>query len=63
MASLNSKRKGLEKCIQVIKKYDGKPEWVVIPYDEYVKLLEVIEDIGDKKDIKEYFELCLKIGD
>ena len=47
--------------IQVIEK-NGKPEWAVIPYDEYVKIQELIEDIEDKKDIEEYFEL-LKEGE
>ncbi len=47
--------------IQVIEK-NGKPEWAVIPYDEYIKIQELIEDIEDKKDIEEYFEL-LKGGD
>ena len=47
--------------IQVIEK-NGKPEWAVIPYDEYIKIQELIEDIEDKKDIEEYFEL-LKSGE
>ncbi len=47
--------------IQIIEK-NGKPEWAVIPYDEYIKIQEVIEDIEDKKDIEEYFEL-LKSGE
>ena len=47
--------------IQVIVK-NGKPEWAVIPYDEYVKIQELLEDIEDKKDIEEYFEL-LKSGE
>ena len=34
--------------IQVIEK-NGKPEWAVIPYDEYIKIQELIEDIEDKK--------------
>ena len=47
--------------IQVIEK-NGKPEWAVIPYDEYIKIQELFEDIEDKKDIEEYFEL-LKSGE
>ncbi len=47
--------------IQIIEK-NGKPEWAVIPYDEYIKIQELIEDIEDKKDIEEYFEL-LKSGE
>ena len=42
--------------IQIIEK-DGKPEWAVIPYDEYVKIQELIEDIEDKRDIEKYFKL------
>ena len=42
--------------IQIIEK-DGKPEWAVIPYDEYIKIRELIEDIEDKRDIEEYFKL------
>ena len=42
--------------IQLIEK-NGKPEWAVIPYDEYVKIQELIEDIEDKRDIEEYFKL------
>jgi len=42
--------------IQVIEK-NGKPEWAVIPYDEYVKIQELIEDIEDQRDIEEYFKL------
>ena len=42
--------------IQIIKK-NGKPEWAVIPYDEYVRIQELIEDIEDKRDIEEYFKL------
>jgi len=42
--------------IQIIKK-NGKPEWAVIPYDEYIKIQELIEDIEDERDIEEYFKL------
>jgi len=42
--------------IQLIEK-NGKPEWAVIPYDEYVKIQGLIEDIEDKRDIEEYFKL------
>jgi len=41
---------------QIIEK-NGKPEWAVIPYDEYVKIQELIEDIEDKRDIEEYVKL------
>jgi len=32
--------------IQIIEK-NGRPEWAVIPYDEYVKIQELLEDIED----------------
>lgn len=35
--------------VQVIKQ-DGKPEWAVIPYDEYQKLLEKAEMLQDVQD-------------
>ncbi len=37
---------------QIIEK-NGKPEWAVIPYKEYKKIQEIIEDAGDIKDIEE----------
>ncbi len=42
--------------IQIIKK-NGKPEWAVIPYDEYVKIQELLEDIEDIRDIEKYINL------
>ena len=41
--------------VQIIEK-NGKPEWVVIPYNEYIKIQELIEDIEDKRDIEEYLK-------
>jgi len=38
--------------IQIIEK-NGKPEWAVIPFSEYKKLQEVLEDFQDTKDIEE----------
>ena len=38
--------------VQIIEK-DGKPEWVVIPFSEYKRLQEALEDTEDTKDIKE----------
>ena len=35
--------------IQIIKR-DGKPEWAVLPYDEYLKLLEQAEMLEDIRD-------------
>lgn len=34
---------------QIIKK-DGKPEYAVVPYDEYIKLVEAAEDTRDAKE-------------
>ena len=38
--------------VQIIEK-DGKPEWAVIPFSEYKKLQEALEDAEDIKDIEE----------
>ena len=38
--------------VQIIEK-NGKPEWAVIPYKEYEKLQEAIEDAEDVKDIEQ----------
>ncbi len=37
--------------IQIIEK-NGQPEWAVIPYREYQKLQEALEDAEDIKDIE-----------
>ncbi|MDH4318333.1 MAG: helix-turn-helix transcriptional regulator [Desulfobulbaceae bacterium] len=37
--------------VQIIEK-NGKPEWAVIPYGEYQKLQEALEDAEDIKDIE-----------
>jgi DNA-binding XRE family transcriptional regulator len=37
--------------VQIIEK-NGKPEWAVIPYDEYQKLHEALEDAEDINDIE-----------
>lgn len=37
--------------VQIIEK-NGKPEWAVIPYTEYQKLQEALEDAEDIKDIE-----------
>ena len=39
--------------VQIIEK-NGKPEWAVIPYNEYQKLYEAIEDTEDIKDIEKH---------
>ena len=44
--------------IQLIER-DGKPEWAVLPYEEYLKLLEqaeMLEDIRDYDDAKAELE-------
>jgi len=37
--------------VQIIEK-NGKPEWAVIPFGEYKKLQEALEDAEDIKDIE-----------
>jgi DNA-binding XRE family transcriptional regulator len=37
--------------VQIIEK-NGKPEWAVIPFNEYKKLREALEDAEDIKDIE-----------
>jgi len=37
--------------VQIIEK-NGKPEWAVIPFSEYKKLQEALEDAEDIKDIE-----------
>jgi len=37
--------------VQIIEK-NGKPEWAVIPFSEYKKLQEALEDANDIKDIE-----------
>lgn len=38
--------------VQIIKK-DGRPEWAVIPYEEYQRLLEAAEMLQDVRDYDE----------
>ncbi len=40
---------------QIIEK-NGKPEWAIIPYDDYKKLQRYIEDAEDINDIKEHLQ-------
>ncbi len=35
--------------IQLIEK-DGKPEWAILPYEEYLALLEQAEELEDIRD-------------
>ncbi len=37
---------------QIIEK-NGKPEWAIIPYGEFIKIQEILEDAEDIKDIAE----------
>ena len=39
----------MKENIQLIER-DGKPEWAVLPYDEYLKLLEQAEMLEDIRD-------------
>jgi DNA-binding XRE family transcriptional regulator len=39
--------------VQIIEK-DGRPEWAVIPFDEYERLIEACEDAGDIQAIQEH---------
>lgn len=41
--------------VQIIEK-NGRPEWAVIPYDDYQKLLDVLEDKADVAAIAEMRE-------
>ncbi|NQV49672.1 MAG: XRE family transcriptional regulator, partial [Candidatus Marinimicrobia bacterium] len=34
---------------------NGKPEWAVIPYEEFLRIQELIEDAEDIKDIETSF--------
>jgi DNA-binding XRE family transcriptional regulator len=48
----------MKENIQLIER-DGKPEWAVLPYEEYLKLLEqaeMLEDIRDYDDAKAELE-------
>ena len=38
--------------VQIIEK-NGKPEWAVIPFNEYKKLQEALDDAEDIRDIQE----------
>lgn len=39
----------MKENIQLIER-DGKPEWAVLPYDEYLALLEQAEELEDIRD-------------
>jgi len=41
--------------VQIIEK-NGKPEWAVIPYSEYVKLQEAFDDAEDINDIERHIK-------
>ena len=41
--------------IQIIEK-DGKPEWAVIPFKDYVKIKDSLEDIDDIRTIERHMK-------
>lgn len=41
--------------VQIIEK-NGKPEWAVIPYNEYIKLQEAFDDAEDINDIEKHIK-------
>ncbi|MCJ7603634.1 MAG: helix-turn-helix domain-containing protein [Desulfobulbaceae bacterium] len=45
--------------VQIIEK-NGKPEWAVIPFNEYKKLQEALEDAEDIKDIETNLKAILE---
>ncbi|MFZ5766250.1 MAG: helix-turn-helix domain-containing protein [Thermodesulfobacteriota bacterium] len=45
-------RGGLQMNVQIIEK-NGKPEWAVVPFREYQKLREALDDAEDRKDLEE----------
>jgi len=40
--------------VQIIER-EGKPEWAVIPYDDYHHLVEALEDAADTHAIDEFY--------
>ena len=42
----------MKETIQIIER-NGKPEWVVLPYEEYLKLIEQAELLEDIRDFDE----------
>ncbi len=40
--------------VQIIER-DGKPEWAVIPYDDYHRLIEALEDTADTQAIDDFY--------
>ncbi len=47
-------------AVQIIEK-NGRPEWAVIPYADYRRLLELVADAQDVRDI-ESFHAALDVG-
>jgi DNA-binding XRE family transcriptional regulator len=41
--------------VQIIEK-NGKPEWAVIPFNEYTKLQKMLEDTEDIQDLEEHIK-------
>ncbi len=48
--------------VQIIEK-DGKPEWAIIPYSEYEKIQEALEDAEDIKDIEKSLQAVQEGGE
>ena len=42
----------MKETIQIIER-NGKPEWAVLPYEEYLKLIEQVELLEDIRDFDE----------
>jgi len=42
----------MKEAIQIIER-DGKPEWAILPYDEYLQLVEQAELLEDIRDFDE----------
>lgn len=51
----------MKETIQIIER-NGKPEWAVLPYEEYLKLIEQAELLEDIRDFDE-MNAAIKRGD
>ena len=47
--------------VQIIEK-NGKPEWAIIPFKEYQKLQEALEDAEDIRDIERSLKAIQRWG-
>lgn len=41
--------------VQIIEK-NGKPEWAIIPFAEYIKVQQLLEDSDDRQEIENYMK-------